>query len=106
MKDRRRRFALRLALAMGWPNVDAMLREMTAEQFDEWLAYYQLEPFGILAEDAMSAHWKAIYVNAHRKKGKQAVKTEKFLLFKDEKETADALFEENKDNGSWLTETW
>lgn len=102
MKDRRRRFALRLALSLGWPNVDAMLREMTAEQFDEWIAYYQLEPFGILAEDAMSAHWKAIYVNAHRKKGKQAMKTEKFLLFRDEKTDADALFEENEDNESWL----
>ena len=56
MREPRRRFALRLALEMGWPNVDAMLREMTAEQFDEWIAYYQLEPFGILAEDAIAAH--------------------------------------------------
>lgn len=102
MVDRRRRFALRLALSLGWPNVDAMLREMTAEQFDEWMAYYQLEPFGILAEDAIAAHWKAIYCNSNRKKGKRAMKTEKFLLFRDEKETADTLFEENEDNGSWL----
>ena len=34
MQEPRRRFALRLALEMGWPNVDAMLREMTAEQFE------------------------------------------------------------------------
>lgn len=98
MHDRRRRFALRLALELGWPNVDAMLREMTAEQFDEWIAYYQLEPFGILAEDALSAHWKAIYTNMHRRKGKQAVKTEKFLLFQDERKDADALFEDNEDD--------
>ena len=102
MADRRRRFALRLALSLGWPNVDAMLREMTAKQFDEWMAYYQLEPFGILAEDAIAAHWKAIYCNSNRKKGKQAMKTEKFLIFRDEQETADALFEENKDDGLWL----
>ena len=81
-----------------------MLREMTAKQFDEWLAYYQLEPFGILADDAISAHWKAIYTNAHRKKGKQAIKVEKFLLFRDEKKDAAALFEEDEDEVSelWL----
>ena len=102
MADRRRRFALRLALSLGWPNVDAMLREMSAKQFDEWMAYYQLEPFGILAEDLIAAHWKAIYCNSNRKSGKQAAKTEKFLVFRDEKETADTLLEENEDNGSWL----
>jgi hypothetical protein len=93
MTDRRRRFALRLALQLGYANVDSMMREMTAQQFDEWIAYYQIEPFGILAEDALSAHWKAIYVNAHRKKGKQAMKTDKFLLFREKKADASALFE-------------
>ena len=73
-----------------------MMREMTAQQFDEWIAYYQLEPFGILAEDALSAHWKAIYVNADRKKGKQAMKVDKFLLFKEQKKDASALFEEEE----------
>jgi hypothetical protein len=96
MTDRRRRFALRLALQLGYANVDAMMREMTAQQFDEWIAYYQIEPFGILAEDALSAHWKAIYVNAHRKKGKQAMKVDKFLLFKEQKKDASALFEEEE----------
>ena len=96
MTDRRRRFALRLALQLGYANVDAMMREMTAQQFDEWIAYYQIEPFGILAEDALSAHWKAIYVNAHRKKGKQAMKVDKFMLFKEQKKEASALFEEEE----------
>ena len=96
MTDRRRRFALRLALQLGYANVDSMMREMTAQQFDEWIAYYQIEPFGILAEDALSAHWKAIYVNAHRKKGKQAMKVDKFLLFKEQKKDASALFEEEE----------
>ena len=108
MQEPRRRFALRLALEMGWPNVDAMLREMTAEQFDEWIAFYQLEPFGILAEDAIAAHWKAIYANAHRKRGKQAMKTEKFLLFRDEKKNADAIYEFDEDevNEKWqISET-
>lgn len=103
MREPRRRFALRLALEMGWPNVDAMMREMTSEQFDEWIAYYQLEPFGILAEDVISAHWKAIYCNTHRKKGKQALKTKQFLLFRDEKKNADDIFECNEDE---VTEKW
>ena len=94
MQDRRRRFALRLALEMGYPNVDAMLREMTAEQFDEWIAYYQIEPFGILANDAEWAHWKAIYVNAHLKKGKPKIKIDKFMMFREKTEDASAIFED------------
>ena len=76
-----------------------MLREMTAQQFDEWIAYYQLEPFGILAEDTISAHWKAIYANTHKQKGKQAYKVEKFLCFQDKKQNADALFEDEDEAG-------
>ena len=74
-----------------------MLREMTAQQFDEWLAYYQLEPFGILAEDAIAAHWKAIFVNANQRKGKPTIKAEKFLLFRDEKKDAAELYEKDED---------
>ena len=76
-----------------------MLREMTAQQFTEWLAYYQLEPFGILAEDEEWAHWKAIYSNAHLKKGKQPIKAEKFYLFREKEKDAAEIFEadENED---------
>ena len=94
MHDRKRRFAFRLALALGWPDPDAMLDSIPARTFSEWIAYYQLEPFGILAEDAIEAHWKAMYANVHRKRGTSAYKPEKFLLFKDEKKDASALFEE------------
>lgn len=104
MHDRRRRFALRLALQLGYANVDEMLSEISNKEFIEWIAYYQLEPFGILAEDALSAHWKAIYVNSHRPKGKSAKKVEKFLLFQDEKKDASVLFEQNdEDDEQWLT---
>ena len=71
-----------------------MMREMTAQQMDEWIAFYQLEPFGIGAHDAEWAHWKAIYTNAHLKKGKRAPKPEKFLLFKDKEIDASGFFEE------------
>ena len=71
-----------------------MLDSIPARTFSEWIAFYQLEPFGIQAEDAMWAHWKAIYANVHRKRGSTAYKPEKFLLFRDEMKDASALFEE------------
>ena len=79
-----------------------MLSEISYKEFIEWIAYYQLEPFGILAEDALSAHWKAIYVNSQRGKGKRAQKVDKFLLFKEEQKDASALFEEHEDDEQWL----
>ena len=80
-----------------------MLREMTAQQLDEWIAFYQLEPFGITAEDAEWAHWKAIYTSAHLKKGKRAPKPEKFLLFKDKEIDASEYFEADEDENEWQT---
>lgn len=103
MHDRRRRFALRLALQLGYVNVDEMLSKISYREFIEWIAYYQLEPFGILAEDAIAAHWKAIYVNANKPKGKIAKKVDKFLLFRDEKKDASVLYEQNEDEEQWLT---
>ena len=94
MRDRRRRFAFRLALALGCPDPDVMMDSMPSKTFSEWIAYYQIEPFGILAEDAEWAHWKAIYANVHRKHGTLAYKPEKFTLFRDKKKDASALFEE------------
>lgn len=42
---------MRLALALGRANVDAMLRELTAEQFAEWFAFHGLEPWGFQVEN-------------------------------------------------------
>ena len=41
-----RRFAYRLALALGQPNVDAMLARIPWRQWQEWIEYHSLEPFG------------------------------------------------------------
>ncbi len=71
-----------------------MLEEIPAQAFSEWIAYYQLEPFGMLAEDAMWSQWEAIYVNSHRKKGTHAKKIKDFLLFRNEKKDASKLYEE------------
>ena len=46
-RDSRRRFAYRLALELGFVDVDLMLGMITPEQFQEWLAFgLYLEPFG------------------------------------------------------------
>ena len=82
---------------MGYANVDAMMREMTAQQFNEWVAYYQIEPFGVLTEDAEWAHWKAMYANMHLKKGKRAIKPEKFLLFTEKRKDAADLYEADEE---------
>lgn len=37
---------MRLAVVCGQYDVDEMLERMTSHQFDEWVAYYKLEPFG------------------------------------------------------------
>lgn len=38
---------MRLALAMGRPDVDGMLDEITHEQMDEWIAFDNLEGVGL-----------------------------------------------------------
>jgi hypothetical protein len=63
-----RRFAYRLALRLGKPNVDAMLRSMTSIQLQEWVAFAELEPFGEDREDARIASIVRAVVNSNRKK--------------------------------------
>ena len=40
---------------MGRLDVDRMLSEMTTEQFNEWIEYGELEPFGMIALAKMLA---------------------------------------------------
>ena len=70
-----------------------MLREITAQQFTEWIAFYQLEPFGILTVDEEWAHWKALYANSRLKKGKTPIKVQKFKLFGEKEKDASEIFE-------------
>lgn len=59
-----RRFAYRLALNLGRADVDAMLDEMSAIQFREWMAYAELEPFGGDVDEIRSAQLRALIMNA------------------------------------------
>ena len=58
-----------------------MLREISCGQLDEWIAFYQLEPWGLAVLDNLFAHLKAILVNMNMPKGKGKIKPEKFLLW-------------------------
>jgi hypothetical protein len=44
-----------LATVVGEIDVDAMLSRITQEQFDEWVAYDSLEPFGLVRQNRMIA---------------------------------------------------
>jgi len=87
---------LRLAVELGYANPDAMLREMTARQLDEWKAFYSLEPWGTGVLDNLLAHFKALYANAHARRGK-TYKTEQFRLFADQREDLDYLYDEQEE---------
>lgn len=62
-----RRFVFRLALALGLP-VREMLASMGSDELTEWMAYYQLEPFGDYRADYRSGVVASTFANAHRAK--------------------------------------
>jgi len=46
---------LRLALALGQPNPDAMLAQLRPHHLAEWLAFYRMEPWGDQRADIRAA---------------------------------------------------
>jgi hypothetical protein len=53
-------------LKLGWSNVDAMLRTMTAKQFQEWEVFYGLEPFGEDRRDQQLGRLLQLLSNVYR----------------------------------------
>lgn len=51
-----------------------MLRRITAQQFQEWRAYADLEPFDEVRADYRAASIMQAILNVHRGKGKPALK--------------------------------
>lgn len=66
-----RRFAFRLALALGCPNVDAMLDAMPARMLSEWVAYYGIEPWCEQRADLRMGIICATMANAWSSKGRR-----------------------------------
>jgi hypothetical protein len=67
---------------MRRPDVDAMLAEISAEQFIEWGAFERIEPFGELRADLRAGKIAAAIVNANpwRPKGARAAVPADFFL--------------------------
>ena len=70
---------MRLALQLGRANVDAMLRELTAEQFAEWAAFFGLEPWGFHEENRRMAVVASTVANMSGKKVKRPVPVTDFM---------------------------
>ena len=74
-----------------------MLREMSAQQADEWIAFYNVEPFGLAVWDNLLAHLKAVIAGIMTPKGKTPPKPEKFLLWPEKEKRIDAELDPQDD---------
>lgn len=70
----------RLALALGMP-VRELLSRIGSDELTEWMAFYQLEPFGDFRADFRSGVMAATFANAHRSKDAKAFTPEDFMPF-------------------------
>jgi len=75
-----RRFAFRLALALGYLNPDAMLARMPYRIWSEWQAFAALEPFGEERADLRAGIVAATVANCMaRGKGRRSFKPRDFM---------------------------
>lgn len=79
-------FAFRLALALGYIHPDAMLRHLTSRQFNEWQAFYQIDPFGEQRGDLQMGILASVFSNRMRGKNETAAKPSDFMPFLHEQE--------------------
>lgn len=78
-----RRFAYRLALALGRWDVDALLAEMPRSALLEWSAYHHLEPWGEDRADARTAIVASLIYNANRRRGSPARRPQDFFAYQE-----------------------
>lgn len=71
-----------------------MLMLMSARKYREWLAYYDIEPFGEKRADLRSAIIASTMANAWRNKGTRRFKLNDFMIKfeKSKPPTGDALY--------------
>lgn len=65
-------------MALGIPRGE-MLRRMDSAELTEWMAFYQVEPFGWDAHAVGHAITAATVANANRGKGKKPARVEDFI---------------------------
>ena len=59
-----------------------MLESMSSSQFEAWMQYFSIEPFGHTMMDVHFATLESLIANANRGKGQAAMKPKEFLLSK------------------------
>lgn len=65
---------------MGWPNVDAMLQQISSQQFAEWQAYTKLEPWGEERGDLRAGIVASTIANVNRStKSTRAFRPQDFM---------------------------
>lgn len=57
-----------------------MMSEMTETEFREWMAYWNISPWGDDIEDGRFARLMCLYAAAHTPKGKKTPKPDDFIL--------------------------
>jgi len=68
-----------LTLAIGGCTVQELQNRMTASEFQDWKAFYLLEPFGSLRDDHRAGTIAAVVANVHKKKGTTSYKATDFF---------------------------
>lgn len=56
-----------------------MLKSMSSSELTEWIAFYQIEPFGVQVDDNRSAIVAATIANQHRGKNKRPIPADRFV---------------------------
>jgi hypothetical protein len=75
---------------MGRP-VREMLASMGSDELTEWMAYYQLEPFGDYRADYRSGVVASTFANAHRAKDANPFRPEDFMPFLEKKKPQEEI---------------
>jgi hypothetical protein len=70
----------RLALALGLP-VRELLSRIGSDELTEWMAYYQIDPFGDYRADVRSGVVAATFANANRAPNAKVFTPEDFMPF-------------------------
>ena len=75
-----RRFAFRLALALGM-TVRDLLQKIGSDELSEWMAFYELEPFGEFRADFRGGLIAATFANVHRSPHTRPFAPDDFMPF-------------------------
>jgi hypothetical protein len=86
-----------LALALGMP-VRELLQRIGSDEITEWMAFYQMEPFGDMRADLRSGVIASTFANANRTKHTRPFTPEDFMPFVDRPEPID----ETRKNAAFL----